>query len=294
MKPNQLSKTAAYIAIKFYGLTLMKPYRTLFDEEVTDFYSNLVSHLPFPLSAYHSLLQNNRIRSALMYINEKLLPGDLMHVLMRKYCIGKMVDNLVGQGYRQLVVLGAGFDHLAAYYSRRGIHSIELDAPLMTKVKSSFVHKNNHDNEQYTVVPAYLSRDRLPAVLDTLTDIDPSQNTIVVAEGFFDYLTPDHTRQVLRQLTRYFSAPLALTSTVFALDELWWMRSSVYKTSTWMVGEKLKLHHTLQEFRILLEEHGFTIEKHLSASDMQSAYLHPRNISRPVLPGFHLLKAVYH
>lgn len=293
MKPNKLSLTAAFIAIKFYGLTLTDPYRSLFEKEVIHFYSNLVKNLPFPLKLYHSALHKKWVRSFFISLEERLLPGDLMHVLMRKYCIGHMVKKLIDGGYRQLVVLGAGFDHLAAYHSKRGIHSIELDAPRMADLKTSFVLNNCYNNKQLTIVPAYFTRDNLSLVLDILTDIDPEQKTIVVAEGFFDYFTPDQSHQILEDLSHFFSGQLALVSTVFSLEELHWLRSALFKSSVRIGGEKLRLHYSLAEFCSLLAGHNFIIDRHIPGYMMQKRHLWPRDISHPVLSGFHLLRALH-
>jgi O-methyltransferase involved in polyketide biosynthesis len=253
----------------------------------------MVRFLPFPLNGYHTAFRNSWLRSSFFSVDEKLLPGDTMHVLMRKYGIGQLVDELIEEGYEQLVVLGAGFDHLCTLHSKQGIKCVEIDAPRMADLKSSFIINNQFDNDRLTIVPAYFGRDQLTFVLDVLTDLDPTRKTIVVAEGFFDYLSPELTRQTLIELSQYFSGKVALLSTVFSLEELHWARALVYRSAVMMVGEKLRLNHSLTEFTSLLMEHSFSVFRHVSASTMKSRYLMPLGVALPVLPGFYLLKAVY-
>lgn len=84
MKANQLSKTAAFVAIKFYGLTRIEKFRSLFDDSVVNFYDRIVQTLPGPLSYYHSWLKYSGIRKLFIGAEELLLPGDLLHIIARK------------------------------------------------------------------------------------------------------------------------------------------------------------------------------------------------------------------
>ncbi|MDX1585285.1 MAG: hypothetical protein R3222_01020, partial [Balneolaceae bacterium] len=124
MRSSRISKTAAFVAIKIYGLTLMEPYRKLYDDEIIEFYSRLVNQLPLPLRRYHSLLTKKWFRSASIFLEESLLPGDLMHILMRKHYLSSVIDCCIHKNYSQIVVLGAGFDHIGAIYSKNGVRCI--------------------------------------------------------------------------------------------------------------------------------------------------------------------------
>ena len=75
MKPNQLSNTAAFIAIKFYGLTRDETFRGLFDKDVIRYYEQLVQSCPAPLSWYHTGLKQPALRHFFTFWEELLLPG---------------------------------------------------------------------------------------------------------------------------------------------------------------------------------------------------------------------------
>lgn len=289
MKPEQLSKTAAFIAIKFYGLTLSQPYRSMFDKETIRFYDRLVSELPSPLGSYHRMLQSSWLRKFFIFSEELLLPGDLMHILMRKWIIGKMVDQFLQKGYRQLLVLGAGFDHLAVKYSARGIQSVEIDTPEMIRFKEEFIKKNAYDNDHLHVCQSYISSKDGKSMPGNIPHLDPKKKTIVVAEGFFDYITPRESEYLLEGLNSHFRNSIALVSTVFSLDELPWLRAWIFKTGVWTVGEHLKLHLSLQEFSTLLEKHGFAIQDHITKSKMETELRKIEKTTLPILPGFHLV-----
>ncbi len=293
MKANQLSQTAAFIAIKFYGLTRDEPYRSFFDEETICFYDRLVSELPKPLKNYHAILRKKWMRRLFSRSEELLLPGDLMHILMRKYYIEKMIRKLGDEGVEQLLVLGAGFDHLAALHSRSGFNCFELDMPRMACLKREFLDKYGYNNHFLKVIDAQFGKHKLSEIIGRTAGLDPDKETAVVAEGFFDYLDPGEIRQILQDIGNSFRRPPVCISTVFSLEELSAFRSLVFSAGVRMVGEKLKLHHNLDEFISLLENTGFVIEKTISGRQMKEEKLNPAGVSLPVLPGFYLLKANY-
>lgn len=291
MKSNQLSRTAAYVAIKFYGLTLENPYHKLFDNETLSFYDRLVSEFPAPLDKYHRLLQNKWIRSATKFIDELLLPGDLMHILMRKYYISKMVEQLVKKEYKQMIILGAGFDHLGKVYSNKGVTCVELDVPLMAQIKQQFLDKNNFTNKNLTVFPANFSRASLSDFMREIPQVDPDLKTIAVAEGFFDYLTHREFSNTLKDLSGFFRNKLSLISTVFSINELSTFHAFVFRNAVKAVGEKIKLHLSIEDFTQILSTNSLCLEKRLSAKDMMNHINTPEVHEKPILPGFYILQA---
>lgn len=293
MKAEQLSQTAAFIALKFYGLTKDEPFRSFFDEETIRFYERLVSELPKPLKSYHLILKKKWMRKFFIRSEELLLPGDLMHILMRKYYIERMINELKGTGIEQLLVLGAGFDHLAALHSRNGFICFELDMPCMARLKREFLDKYGYSNNFLEVIEAQFGKQNLSQIIGRTAGIDPDRETAVVAEGFFDYLDPDESSQILEDIGSGFRHPPVCISTVFSLDELSSLRSLVFSAGVRMVGEKLKLHQNLAEFISLFEDTGFIIERTISGEQMKKEKLDPEGVSLPVLPGFYLVRAKY-
>ena len=108
---NKLSLTASYIAVKFYGLTLNPNIASFFDSFTITFYRNVVCYLPKKLSWNQKALKSRVWRNFFVWWEELLLPGDLMHILSRKYYIEHAILKALNDGYEQLVVLGSGFDH---------------------------------------------------------------------------------------------------------------------------------------------------------------------------------------
>lgn len=289
MKPDQISQTAAFIAIKFYGLTKDEPYRSLFDAETIAFYEQLVEDLPAPLNRYHKLLDKKWLRPLFRWSEELLLPGDLMHILMRKYYIRNMVDELKEE-YQQLMVLGAGFDHLSAQCSAEGIKCLEIDTPHMAELKKKLLAKQGALNPNISIQEGYFLDQSLLEVLNH-SDINPQEKTIVLTEGFFDYLPERKASEILTNISDFFKAPVHLISTTFALHELNRFYRFVFKTGVRMVGEKLLLNHSLQDFQQLLEHTGFEVQKTISGYQMKQEVMHAHGIALPILTGFYLVQS---
>lgn len=291
MKPDSISQTAAHIAIKFYGLTRMQPYRSWFDPETVLFYNRLVQSLPFPLNRYHSLLKKSWLRKLFIFSEELLLPGDIMHILMRKYYIARELERLLEEGAEQLVVLGAGFDHLAVIYSGRDIPSFEFDMPGMADLKEEFAKTYDYKNSNLSISRANFTRNELHEDLENAASLVPSRNTVVVAEGLFDYLSPDETSQILSQLNQYFDKELNLITTMFALDELPPFRRLVFKSGVSLVGETLKLDLSRPAFFRFLHKNQFRITNLIDHNSMEKHPIGGQKPTFPVLEGFYLATA---
>lgn len=290
MKPDQLSNTAAFIAIKFYGLTRDEQFRSLFDKSVIAFYERLVYNMPAPLRYYHTGLKSKTLRRFFTFWEELLLPGDLMHIILRKYYLTNWVDELRQQGYRQMLVLGAGFDHLATLNAENGVQSVELDTLKMINLKRRFITASGYEHKNLFLREAFFTRNSLRQILE-ITKLNPSAKTIIVAEGFFDYFNRSDCSQFLNDLHSFFNGELMLLSTIFSLQELSGFRSAVYKNSINLAGEKLKLHLSQPEYIQFLADHGFSMKGCISYKDMENKVLAPREIKMPVLTGFYLIEA---
>lgn len=291
MKEDQLSKTAAFVAIKFYGLTREERFRSLFEPSVVNFYEKIVHSLPAPLSYYHFWLQFKCIRKCYLWAEELLLPGDLLHILARKRYNQMVIDQMIEQGYEQLIVLGSGLDHLGYHCSQKNLHCYEVDVPQMATYKQHFL-QNYYPNETHPDIIASHFSDYQP--LTKITNhpkIDADRKTIVVAEGFFDYLNPNMVSHILGQFHTHFSNNLRLVSTHFALDELPILHRRVFKSSVRMVGEKLRFDVSIDVFKQILLEHGYRISRFYDTQTISEDIQSHIKTTLPLLKGFYIISA---
>lgn len=291
MKPDQLSQTAAFIAVKFYGLTRIDDFHSLFDDSTIRFYDKLVVSLPAPIRYYHYWLRFNWIRKLYIWSEELLLPGDLLHIIARKWIIQQKVSKLVDDDYEQLIVLGGGFDHLGYHFSQKGLSCFEFDAPYMANLKRQFLNDQFSHQQHLQIISSHLPTNNLGSQFEEHPDIDPHKKTIIVAEGFFDYLTSSTVSTLLDQIQNFFSQRPALVSTHFALNELTAFHRWVFTKSVKIVGEQLLFNSSMSDFEKTLSENGFHISQ-IAGSQEISDKLHQRvKTDLPILKGFYILTA---
>lgn len=290
MKADQLSQSAAFIAIKFYGLTREERFRSLFDPSLISFYEKVVRSLPPPLRYYHYWLRFRPVRSLYTAAEELFLPGDLMHILARKWYMEQMVDELANRGCEQILVLGAGFDHLGLRYAGRGLSSLEIDTPRMALLKRQLLEQHYPEKPQPDILPLMLPDHSLSVLLQQQQTLFPEKKTIIIAEGFFDYLPKQGVEDLLSTLRRHFDSPVLL-STHFALNELSSFHRFIFRSSLRIVGEKPEFGVSMETFRNLLHNSGFRIQKKYGPQAISEGLLSSITTEFPVLKGFYLFSA---
>lgn len=293
MKADQLSQSAAFIAIKFYGLTQYPHFRSLFDEEIVQFYDSTVRNLPLPLRFYHYWLQFDWVRTLYTASEELLLPGDLMHILARKWYISRMLDDLLEQGCDQILVLGGGFDHVSYHYRQRGIPTFELDSPRMAHLKERLLKEAYPNQPHPTIIPAQLPEYSLSDILQNNPTIESQRKTVIISEGFFDYLSPKEVSSILSTLRNYFTEPILL-STHFALDELSPLYRMIFRTSLNLVGEQLQFNASIDAFKARLFDHNFAVDLCYGTEEINKQLVSTMDTRLDILKGFYILSAKGH
>lgn len=289
MKHKGISNTAAYIAIKFYGLLLNDKIGNLFDPRIKAFYGDLVKYLPGSLSWYHKALSHPVWRKIFVASEELLLPGDLMHIVSRKYYLDQLVQKAVRYGCRQVVIPGAGFDHTGALLSEQGIRCFEIDMPEMIRQKRQFLGEFDMLNDQLELVSGDLGQHSLGELLYP-RGLDRDQPVHILAEGFFDYI-PLQAAEELLQESRNLSAEVSLSSTFFSLNELNPFHRASFTWGVAMVGEAIKLPLEMDGFEDLLETYGFRIPEKISHRQMRNELIAPLGLREGVLKGFYVFSA---
>lgn len=149
---------------------------------------------------------DSALHRAVVALQERLsVPGLTLHYVLRKKMIEEVVRAAIGDGYRQLIVLGAGFDTLAIRLARE-VKSVEIDRAETQAVKRVAAPGGSG----VSFIAADLARD---ALRDLLRRCDPLP-TVVLAEAVFLYLSDEEVHRVLRDVRESFS-PVRVVFTFF-------------------------------------------------------------------------------
>ena len=287
---NKLSLTASYIAVKFYGLTLNPKIAAFFDSFTITFYRNVVSYLPKKLSWNQKALKSKVWRNFFVWWEELLLPGDLMHILSRKYYIEQAIKKALSNGYEQLVVLGAGFDHNGILWASKEIPSFEIDTYSMIEQKEKMLKQAGYQSKDLYLCGIDPANQDIKDVLLKTGKFDLNKKTIYLAEGFFDYLSLESTRSILENIVT-FSPDFKLISTFFDLSELNFFHRFMFTSGVAMVGETLKLPLNRKEFYTLLNDFEIKTETEISYSKIEQDLIRKMEIDLPVMKGFYIMES---
>lgn len=289
MKARGISNTAAYIAIKFYGLTRDPAFASLFSPATLKYYEELVQYLPSSLSWYHRVLSGSGRRKLFIFLDELLLPGDLMHIICRKYYLEKFTRRAFDNGFRQLLVLGAGFDHLGTQWAAKGGTAFEVDFKDMTGLKKDFLNDSGRMPANLFQIAADARSGNLGRLITANKSWDKRTKTLVVAEGFFDYQDDEGNEQVFQTLNAICPAH-KLLCTYFSLDELNAFYRLSFKSGVALVGESIRLEHSKEEFKNRLYTKGYISRAGISYSDMYDNLIRNTAQQLSVLKGFYILE----
>lgn len=148
------------------------------------------------------------VRALLKKIESRLLPGIQAHYLLRKNHIAFRARQLVDAGIKQVLVLGAGMDGLAAELgvSHPALVIAEFDHPQTQSTKRRIL-ASILPLSGVRLVPVDLSRSAVSDKLDA-AGFQRNEPTLIVAEGVLMYLPPRACLSVLREVSRYFNDDL--------------------------------------------------------------------------------------
>jgi len=134
------------------------------------------------------------------FIEGMLGRGQLLWFGVRKRWMADAVESAVAAGATQLLVVGAGFDSLAARVAQRHPHvtCVEIDAPATAEPKRVGLQGAGLARDNLHVCAADLSTRPLADVLRE-TPWRPDARSVVVAEGLLMYLDAD-------SVARFFAA----------------------------------------------------------------------------------------
>lgn len=281
-RSQQISLTAAFIAIKFYGLMQDPKYRSFFSNEVITFYDKTVSRLPGPLHHFHHLLKNDIVRKGLIGLEELLLPGDLLHILQRKWMINYLWEKKISDRCEQLLVIGAGFDHFAALASQKGINAMEIDLSATCLVKKRILKDITIYNSNLTVKSSGFRGNRFAS---HIRELSPRKNTFIITEGFWDYQTLGNNQLLLNRIMAHLRGEITLITTLFDISKLNRFHRSVFVNSIRTTGEQIEFITNVENIKKLFIESNLLMQDYFESNEILEL-MEMSNGTLSILKGF--------
>jgi len=226
------------------------------------------------------------LRWAALLAERATVPGLLLHFMLRKRWIEEAVRTALGEGSAQVVVIGAGFDTLAARLSPEfpAAAFLEVDHPA-TQARKRAALGGAPANLRF--VAADLARVRLQDALSSGGACRPGVRSVFVIEGLLMYLGDAEVADVfaaVREVAR------AGARVVFTVMEPTSDGRSAFHNATPLVrrllarwSEPFKSALRRDDAARFLERFGFHLRAKADFETLRSAYLAPARLERLAL-----------
>lgn len=204
-------------------------------------------------------LQAGWYRDLLARLESWVLPGVQLHYLARKRLIEQEVEQAIGEGVEQVVVIAGGFDTLCYRLHTRffGVRFVELDHPATQTSKRKSLHAHGATASNFMLSPVDLAVAPLASALKA-AGIDPQRPTMVIAEGVLMYLDRERVTSLVAAVAAFFERGLRLAITFMVPDRAGRRRfhNSSRVLDAWLLlaGERFLSAFTHAELSQLLEQ----------------------------------------
>jgi methyltransferase (TIGR00027 family) len=223
--------------------------------------------------------------------------GQLLWFGVRKRFVADAVLAAIAGGATQLLVVGAGFDPLAALVARRHPHvtCVEVDAPATAEPKRAGLGGADLLRSNLHVVAADLSHQSLADVLPPAWRRDA--RTVVVAEGLLMYLDVAPVRQFFAAVRRLTGPGSRLAFTLADADERGDPRlliplDRIVRPLLRLAGEALRWGIQPTALPAFLTEQGYRLLDQPDTAELRRRYLAPLGLpDEPLQPADYLALA---
>ncbi|HEY8428384.1 MAG TPA: SAM-dependent methyltransferase [Sandaracinaceae bacterium] len=223
--------------------------------------------------------------------------GQLAWFAVRKRWMADRVEAAIRAGATQLLVVGAGFDPLAAMTARArpDVLCVEIDAPATAERKRAGVDGAGLASANHCVVAADLSRRALADALGE-TPWRSDARSIVVAEGVLMYLERSEVEAFLAAVRAACGEESRLAFSTMDADErgraTMPVLNAAVRFALRLAGEPLRWGIRPPEVEAFLAARAYRVLEHPSTEELRARYFAPLGLTaEPLLPYEHLVLA---
>jgi len=243
------------------------------------------------------LMQRHWFRAVVAALERAMVPGIMLHYLLRKRWIEDRVRACLAEGVDQIVILGAGFDTLALRLHREFPHVrfFEVDHPATQQIKRRALESRFMLASNITFIAADLTQESWERALLSQSDYRDQAHTLVIAEAVLMYLQPndldaifkflrEHTDQRSRFLFTFMEptgdGKISFHNATRLLDSWLWWRGEPF---TWGVRRE-----ALSSY---LHEGGFSLQQLATPETFRRRYCNPGLSAIPLAEGEYICLA---
>jgi hypothetical protein len=256
-----ISHTALFIALKSYLISL-QPFGKKLQFLPWDRLLSSTSTMPLLYRSAYKLSTFRLFRSFLLLIDDFFFPGDIHHLLSRKYWVSQRL--LEQRRPFILVQLGAGLD-LYSFLNRTYMKkAYELDVEPMLKMKPEL---SREEKSLIHRIPWNAQSEPFPKELFKHNSLP----TVIITEGFLEYQDLDLIKTWIREI-QSLSSEVHWISTFFDFSAMSRKQRNRFKFWIGSVGETLRFPFSDESPKQVFKELGFELVDSANPAELKNLF----------------------
>ena len=237
------------------------------------------------------LMDRHWFRSVVAALERAVVPGIMLHYLLRKRWIEDRVRACLAEGVDQIVILGAGFDTLALrlHHEFPHVRFFEVDHPATQQVKRNASESRNMLGTNIHFIAADLTQKNWERALLSQSDFLDQADTLVIAEAVLMYLQPDDLDAIFRFLREHTAQHSRFLFTFMEPtdDGKISFRNATWLLDTWLRwrGEPFTWGVRREALSSYLHERGFSLQQLATPETFRGQYCSPMPSAIPLAEG---------
>jgi methyltransferase (TIGR00027 family) len=284
MKDDRPSATAYLIARSTLFLSRDPNLGRLVPQRSAELSEQFVDARPQFARWLDAAMNSKLLRPLSLALERVTIPGIKLHYALRKRYLEEIARDALREGFRQVVVIGAGFDTLALRLHEAFSETkfFEIDHPATQRVKKRVVESGYQPGSNLQFISLDLARGSLHESLLSCADYHSETDTLFIAEGLLMYLTPaevDLTFEFIRSHSGAKSR-FAFTFMETQSNGRIGFRESSCVVDAWLRlrGETFKWGSTRARIGDFLAARGFTLREIVASETLRTKYLAPEQL----------------
>lgn len=224
-------------------------------------------------------INSKPLRPLAALLERVTVPGIKLHYALRKRYLEEIAHDALRDGFRQVVVVGAGFDTLALRLHEAFSETkfFEIDHPATQRVKKHVVEKHHTPKSNLQFISLDLAHGNLEGSLLSSADYQPQTDTLFVAEGLLMYLAPAEIDLILQFIRSHSGANSRLAFTFMETQRggRIGFRESSRAVDAWLRlrGESFKWGSHRALIGDYLAARGFAVRDIITSETLRTKYL---------------------
>ena len=290
MKEDTPSATAFLIARSTLFLSRDPVVGRLVPARSAELCERFVHARPRSARLFDAAMNSRLLRPLTKALERATIPGLKLHYALRKRYLEEIARDALQDGFRQLVVIGAGFDTLALrlHEAFADAKFFEIDHPATQRVKRRVVENHQQLESNLQFISLDLAQGSLEGSLLPSADYHPDLKTLFVAEGLLMYLVPAEVDKILQFIRSHSGARsrFAFTFMETQSDGRIGFREPSRAVDAWLRlrGETFKWGSARARIRDFLATRGFAVREIITSETLRNKYLLTEKMRQLSLP----------